>query len=61
VTRTDLLVEAFFALLKRNPLHVFALPLWLLRGKAALKQAIADRVELDVTLLPYNQPLLYWI
>lgn len=61
LSRTNLLVEAVFALLKRNPLHVFLLPLWLLRGKAALKQAIADRVELDVTLLPYNQPLLDWI
>jgi hypothetical protein len=59
LTRTDLLMEAVFALLKRSPLHVFRLPLWLLRDKAALKQAIADRVELDVTLLPYNQPYHY--
>ena len=61
LSRTDLLVRAVFALLKRDPLNVFLLQLWLLRGKAVLKQANAHRVDLDVTLLPYNQPLLDWI
>jgi 4-hydroxybenzoate polyprenyltransferase/phosphoserine phosphatase len=61
LVRSDLLIEAVFALLKLNPLYVFLLPLWLLRGKAAIKQRIADRVELEVTLLPYNQPLLEWL
>ena len=61
LTRTVVLIEAVFTLLKRNPLHVLLLPFWLHRGKAALKQGLADRIELDVTLLPYNQPILDWI
>jgi len=48
--RTDLLVESVFALLKRNALFVFLLPLWLLKGFLAyLKQEHADgrRLILD--------------
>jgi len=44
-----------------NPLYVFVLPLWLLKGKATLKQQIADQVGLDVTLLPHNETLLAWL
>lgn len=59
--RSDLLIEAVFALLKLNPLYIFLLPAWLWRGKAFMKQQIADRVDLDVALLPYNVPLLDYL
>jgi 4-hydroxybenzoate polyprenyltransferase len=59
--RSDLLIESVFGLLKRNPLYAFLLPVWLTKGKAHLKQQIADRVDLDVTLLPYNRPLLAYL
>lgn len=52
--KSDLLHESVLTLIARNPLHAFLLPVWLLRGKAALKQKIADRVELDARLLPYD-------
>lgn len=55
---SDLLYESLLALLAKNPLYVFMLPLWLLRGKAALKHEIAIRAELDVSLLPYDQRLV---
>lgn len=58
LVRTDLLYESLLALLATNPLYVFLLPLWLLRGKAALKHEIARRVELDVTTLPYDARVL---
>lgn len=54
LVKTDLLYESLLALLSRNPLYVFLLPFWLLRGKASLKHEIARRVELDVTTLPYD-------
>lgn len=56
--RTDLLVEAVFALLKRNVFYALLLPLWLAKGKAYLKQQIADRVDLDAMLLPYHSTFL---
>jgi 4-hydroxybenzoate polyprenyltransferase/phosphoserine phosphatase len=59
--QSDILIEAVFALLKQNALTIFWLPLWLLKGKAYFKQQIADRVDLDVTLLPYNEPFLAYL
>jgi 4-hydroxybenzoate polyprenyltransferase/phosphoserine phosphatase len=59
--RSDMLIEAVFGLLKQNPFYAFFLPLWLAKGKAHLKQQIAERVDLDVTLLPYNERLLTYL
>jgi len=59
--RSDLLLESFLELLKRNPLYLILIPLWLLRGKAALKREIARRVQLRVDLLPWNQGLLSYL
>ncbi|WP_052338470.1 UbiA family prenyltransferase [Luteimonas huabeiensis] len=46
------------ALLARNPLYLLMLPLWLLRGKAALKRELARRVQLPPDALPYNPAVL---
>jgi 4-hydroxybenzoate polyprenyltransferase len=56
--KTDLLLEAFLALLKRNPLYLVAALLWLIKGKAYLKHQIAQRVQLDAGTLPYHGELL---
>ncbi|MFT5562895.1 MAG: hypothetical protein ACI9Z9_002780, partial [Litorivivens sp.] len=55
---SDMLFESLVRLLKKNMFYVFMLPVWLLRGKAFLKQAIAERVKIDVTTLPYNYELV---
>ncbi|WP_049621932.1 UbiA family prenyltransferase [Frateuria defendens] len=59
--RSDLLVESALALLARQPLTIFAMFAWLLRGKAYLKKQIALRVELDPSALPYNHELVGWL
>ncbi len=59
--RSDLLIESVFALLKRNILFTFLLPIWLLKGKAHLKHEIAQRVEIDVGLLPYHDEFLDYL
>lgn len=56
--RSDLLYESLLTLLASNPLYVFMLPLWLLRGKAALKHEIASRIRLPVEFLPYDERVL---
>jgi len=61
LVRTDTLVEMIVALVKTNVLYVFLLPIWLWRGKARFKQEVADRVDLDVSLLPYNRPFLKFL
>lgn len=61
LTKTDLLIESCLALLKRNPLYVLLLPLWLLRGKAVLKTRIAERVPIDASCLPFHPELLSYL
>ncbi|RZA36200.1 MAG: UbiA family prenyltransferase [Lysobacteraceae bacterium] len=56
--RSDLLHESVLALLRINPLYLFLLPLWLLKGKAVLKREIASRVSVDPALLPYDPEVL---
>src|SRR5690606_33548314 len=52
---SDLLVESAFALLRRNPFWLACFVVWLLRGRAHLKQEIARRARLDVARLPYDE------
>ena len=59
--RSDLLLETLLLLIKRNPLYLFLLPLWLLRGKAVLKAEIASRVTLKPAALPYNKEFVEWL
>lgn len=61
LVKTDLLFESVLALLKTNPLYIFSLPMWLLKGKAHLKEQIALRVTLDVACLPYHEDLLTYL
>ncbi|MCP3871009.1 MAG: UbiA family prenyltransferase [Gammaproteobacteria bacterium] len=59
--RTDMLIESVFGLLRQTPLNLFLLVFWLFGGKAHFKQQIAERVEVDMTLLPFNGPLLEFL
>ena len=61
LVRSDLLLESFVLLIKRNPFYLFLVPVWLLRGKAALKAEIASRVVLKPAALPYNKEFLEWL
>jgi 4-hydroxybenzoate polyprenyltransferase len=55
---TDLLLESFLLLLKKQPLAIFYVIGWLFKGKAYLKEQIASRIELRADALPYNAALL---
>lgn len=55
---SDMLYESVLALLARNPVYLFLLPLWLLRGKAALKRELARRVSIPAATLPYDPRVL---
>lgn len=56
--KTDLLFETALGLVKRSPLSLPLLAVWLVNGKANLKERIAERVEIDVATLPYNEEFL---
>lgn len=58
---TDTLVESVLLLLRRKPFTLLLLPVWLLRGKAALKSEIAKRIQLDPAGLPYRQDVVEYL
>lgn len=59
--RTDVLWESMALLLKQNPFYLFALPFWLLGGRAALKKEIAARTKLNAANLPYHETFLEFL
>jgi 4-hydroxybenzoate polyprenyltransferase len=59
--RSDLLLESLLVLIKQKPWCLFLLPRWLSRGRAFLKQRIAERVTLNPESLPLNSELLHWL
>ena len=48
-------------MLREKPYLIFAIPIWLLEGKAALKKKITTHIDLNIQRLPFNQDLLNWI
>lgn len=59
--RTDLLWETLVRLLAQKPYLLFLVPFWWLRGRAYLKQRLAESVTLDFSVLPYNASLLEYM
>lgn len=57
----DLLIESLLELARRRPFALLLFPLWLLRGRAAVKAEIAARVTLDARLLRYNAAFVGWL
>jgi len=55
---TDSFIESLLCLLKNSPWLIFVIPLWVLGGKAHLKQQVASRASLDIPSLPYRKEVL---
>jgi 4-hydroxybenzoate polyprenyltransferase/phosphoserine phosphatase len=58
---TDVLWEAFMRALKAEPWVVFIVPLWLLRGRAALKRELSKRAGFEPASLPYRTEVVEYI
>jgi apolipoprotein N-acyltransferase len=59
--QTDLLWESLARLLRRNPLQLFPVVIWWMRGRAFLKQQLARRVSIDPATLPYQHAFLAFL
>ena len=55
---SDLLSESILGYSRRHPLGIFHLPFWLLRGRAYLKQRLANPDYIRPENLPYRQDVL---
>ena len=58
---SDMLCESAVYCLSTQPLAVTRLPIWLSRGKAYLKSRLAEDMDFDPSLLPYNLELLNFL
>jgi len=58
---SDTLFESTLALIRKEPLCILLLPVWLLRGKAILKAEIARRVNFRADALPYRRDLIDYL
>jgi 4-hydroxybenzoate polyprenyltransferase/phosphoserine phosphatase len=61
LTPVDTLAESLIRAIRKAPAVLLLLPLWLLRGRAAFKRAVAQRARAAVAHLPYREPLLAWL
>ncbi len=58
---TDTLHELTLQLLRHKPYLILAIPFWLICGRAFLKYKLAGIVDIDVSLLPFNNELIDWL
>lgn len=58
---TDILLEALLIAIMVNPLTLLQLPGWMIRGRAAVKRALAQRVTPDPGRLPYHEEVLTFL
>lgn len=61
LVRTDLFFESVLRLVKQNPINIFRVLIWLLRGKAFAKQRVADLIEIEASNLPYEPSLVDYL
>lgn len=59
--RTDLLHETANEYLARAPWRVLNVAGWLLKGRAHLKQQLAELSALEPSVLPFNEDVLTWL
>ena len=61
LVKSDTLHDSALAVARHHPSALLKIPAWLMEGKAALKQHLANTVKLDVAHLPYNRELLQYL
>jgi 4-hydroxybenzoate polyprenyltransferase len=61
LVKSDTLVDSVLVLARQRPRSLLAIPGWLAEGKAAFKRHVTESISLDVSALPYNQPLLQFL
>lgn len=59
--KSDLLLEGVLGLFKSNLRALLSLPLWLARGRAALKAEVAARTATNPELCPVHEGFLEWL
>jgi 4-hydroxybenzoate polyprenyltransferase len=61
LVKSDTLLDGMCQFIRKRPLELWRLPLWLVGGRAQLKTEVARGALLDVARLPYNAELLRFL
>jgi HAD superfamily hydrolase (TIGR01549 family) len=61
LVRTDLFFESILQLIKRNPVNLIRIVIWVLRGRAIAKEKVANLVDVDAENLPYEPSLVDYL
>ena len=61
LVKSDTLFDALCQFVRRHPLQIWRLCLWLAAGRARLKIEVARRAPLNAARLPYNTALLHYL
>ncbi|MGA8107846.1 MAG: UbiA family prenyltransferase [Acidobacteriaceae bacterium] len=61
LVKSDTLMDSMLVLVRSQPLAALRVPLWLVRGRAAVKAEVGARVSLDVQHLPYNRAVVEFL
>ena len=56
--RTDLLYQSLFYFVKQRPFQLLSPFIWLFKGKSHLKTELAQRISIDISVLPYNPEVI---
>ena len=61
LVRSDLFAEAIFKFIGSNPLNIFTVLVWLIRGVSYAKERISGHVDMCADELPFEESLLQYL
>jgi len=59
--KADMMFDSIALLIKKNPLYMFIIPFWLMKGKLYLKEQLLKNVKQDINNVPINQEVVDYI
>jgi hypothetical protein len=59
--KSDILVETLLKYLKLNLFNIIRFIGFVIKGKSVVKHEISESVDIDASLLPYNQEVISYI
>ena len=59
--KTDILFEGAVRLIKLNPIYLFFIMFWCLRGPRYLKRQVFNQVDFNPAILPYRRSVLEYL
>lgn len=59
--KSDWMLEAILATVRNNPVAIFKVIVWLIQGRAYLKQRLAETIDIDIASLPVNVEFLEFL